>query len=322
MNEEQLLADIDLDISFEDIIRKTDRPENAISRRGYTESELSEVQQLFSELAANHIRPVQDFMMDLRWGHATIAWIDICEPSVQSLRRAADKLEFASLSAALTDFSQALSSAKTSGSRTIDGTWREAVLARHETLTTLLPQTFAIDGARQKREAVILQCLMAQIPGVTKVVTDKIYAAGLTNLEAMLLTNATDLAAATGISRSLADRVVERFRTYGNQMKSVDPDPTRKRERHRVGELIVSLRDRQAAYDRAADAWGPDAETLRRKLRKERAQMLLEVYLLMARLGEVERLHELDRFPMEKKLLHMEAFLAEARQKFELAPSF
>jgi hypothetical protein len=38
--------------------------------------------------------------------------------------------------------------------------------------------------------------------------------------------------------------------------------------------------------------------------------------VVLARLGEVERLKEIERLPFDKKLVHLEAFLEEARDKY------
>jgi hypothetical protein len=279
-------------------------------------TDLAEVRSLFAQLAANHVRQVRDFMIDLRWSEATSDWIGICLPALQSLRRAADKLELVELVTALDAFSGVLSGAQKAGTRTLDGDHRTAVLKAYEVLSEVMPQAFALDLDRSQREGVILQSLLLQVPEVKKVTIDKLYAAGLTTLEAMLLANPGDIAATTGIDEALARRIVERFRAYREQVKMAVPDATRAHERERVASLTARLRSEHAAFESASQGWTREADEKKKELRKARAQTLLDIQVVLARLGEVERLKEIERLPFERKLAQLEAFLEEARDKY------
>jgi hypothetical protein len=279
-------------------------------------TDLGEVRSLFAQLAANHVRPVRDFLMDLRWGEATVEWIDVCEPALKSLRSAADKLDLTELCTALDAFAAAMSATKSAGTRMIEGDRRAALLVSHEKLAELMPQAFALDRERSQRESVILQSLLLQVPGVKKVTTDKLYAAGLTTLEAMLLANPGDIATTTGIDPALATRVVARFREYHAQVRSRVPDATHAPERARIAELASRLRREHDQHEAAARGWSPEASEKKKELRDARTRTLLEIQILLARLGEVERLKELERLPFEQKLTQLESFLEEARNKY------
>jgi hypothetical protein len=309
---ERMLA-TDIDKGFEAIERK---PGAAPTIEGMEITDLSEVRNLFAQLAANHVRPVRDFLMDLRWGEANVEWIDVCEPSLKSLRRAAEKLELGELCTALDAFSAALSAARTAGTRTIEGDRRAALIAGHDKLAEVMPQAFALDSERSQRETVILQSLLLQVPEVKKVTTDKLYAAGLTTLEAMLLANPGDLAATTGIDLPIATRIVNRFREYHAQMKARVPDATHAPERQRLAELTTRLRREHDEYEAAARSWSPEASEKKKELRSVRTRTLLEIQVLLARLGEIGRLKELDRLPFDRKLTELESFLEEAREKY------
>jgi len=283
-------------------------------------TDLAEVRSLFAQLAANHVRPVRDFLMDVRWGEATIEWIDVCAPALRSLRRAAEKLELVELCAALDAFSAALAGAKTAGSRTIESYARAAILATHETLATVMPQAFALDLDRTQRESAILQSLFLQVPDVKKITIDKLYAAGLTTLEAMLLATPGDIAATTGIDEKLAKHIVARFREYHAQVQSGVPDATRAAERARIAELTARLRREHDAYETAAKGWTAEAAEKKKELRDSRGRTMLDIQAVLARLGEVDRLKDIERLPFERKLAHLEAFLEEARDKYLAQP--
>jgi hypothetical protein len=285
----------------------------APSAHGAAQADLTEVRTLFAQLAANHVRQVRDFMIDLRSGEATTDWIVICDPALRSLRRAAEKLDFAPLCDALDRLSEALATAYASNARTISGEARKPLLARYDDLVTLMPQAFALDLDRSQREGIILQSLLMQVPEVKSVTIDRLYAAGLTTLESMFLATPNDLVATAGIPAETAGRIVERFRAYRVQINTTAPDATRAGERERLAQLAARLRQEHDGYERACESWAPNAADEKRELRKARSQTLLDVQLLLARLGEVERLAEIERLPFEKKVTRLEAFLEEAR---------
>jgi hypothetical protein len=283
-------------------------------------TDLAEVRSLFAQLAANHVRQVRDFMIDLRWSDATADWVGICEPALKSLRRAADKLELDELCTALDTFSAALTGPQANGARTIDGERRAAILKSYETLSAVMPQAFALDLDRSQREAVILQSLLLQVPEVKKVTLDKLYAAGLTTLEAMLLATPGDVAATTGIDEALARNIVSRFSDYKELVRKAIPDATRASEREKVAELTARLRREHIAFESAAKGWTREADEQKKELRKARAQTLLDIQLVLARLGEVDRIKEIERLPFDRKLVHLESFLEEARDKYVAQP--
>ena len=279
-------------------------------------TDLAEVRSLFAQLAANHVRQVRDFMIDVRWGEATIDWVGICEPALSSLRRAAEKLELLELCEVLHRFSATLTEAQAHGARTFDGERRAALLRTYDELSAVMPQAFALDLDRSQREAVILQSLLLQVPEVKKVTVDKLYAAGLTTLEAMLLATPGDVVATTGIDETLAVAIVARFRQYKEQLRKAVPDATRASERDTVAELTARLRQGHLAFEAASAGWTREDDAHRKELRHARARTLLDIQVVLARLGEVDRIKEIERLPFDRKLVHLESFLEEARDKY------
>jgi hypothetical protein len=316
---ERLLSADELDDSFAKVEADWWTPSGAADGK-QTASDWEEVRSLFAHLAANHVRQVRDLMLDLRLGEATIDWVGICQPALRSLRRAADKLELKDLCAALDGFSEVLGGASNGGARTIAGEARTTLITWYDELIALMPQAFALDLDRSQREAVILQSLLLQVPGVKKVTLDKLYAAGLSTLEAMLLATPSDVAATTGISEALAAAIVARFREYRDQVRTAVPDATRAHEREKIAQLTTRLRHEHYEYELAAQGWTPEADEKKRALRAARAQTLLDIQVVLARLGEVDRLKEIERLPFERKLAHLESFLEEARDKYAAQP--
>jgi len=295
-------------------------PQKGAARAGPTgasrvaTNDLVQVRALFAQLAANHVRQVRDFLIDLRGSGASVEWVNICAPALRSLRGAAEKLELYELCEALDRFSDALVAALASDSRMIEGERRQAILARYQQLSMVMPQVFAIDLERAQRETIILHSLLSQVPEVTKVAIDKLYAAGLTTLEVMLLANPGDITASSGIPEVLAARIVARFQEYREQLRSNNPDATSATERGRVAQLTARLRREHDEYQLVSQQWTSEAAEKKKDLRKQRAQTLLDIQVVLGRLGEIERLQEIERLPFEKKLARLEAFLEEARE--------
>lgn len=296
---------------FAAIERKSDRPPSV----GTLAHDPTELRQLFGQMATSHMRQVRDFIIELRWGSTPTTWIAVCESSVHSLRRAASGLEFAELAAALDAFAKAMLAQDLALATIIDGAARDRILAAHEELTRILPDTFALDGDRSQREAAILHSLLAQIPDVGKVTIDKLYAAGLTTLETMLLANTADLAATTGIAESLAARIVARFRLYKEEMASASVDEARTYERGKIAELVAKLRAENVEFAEAAAGWTDDAVQRKKDVLLARTQTMVAVDLQLARLGEIALVRELERLPFAHKLRRLEAFLAAANDQ-------
>jgi len=310
-------------LSTEDVEARLDlleQPSASVPAPGVAPTDLSEVRSLFAELAANHVRPVRDFMMDVRWGDATVDWVAICEPALRSLSRAADTLDLGEVRLALDRFSDALGSIQSDPARTVSGERRQRLLARYENLSRVMPQAFALELDRTQRESVILQSLLLQVPGVKKITIDKMIAAGLSTLEAMFLATPADIVATTGMDGSLAQRIVDRFRAHRDQVQATVPDATRGGERDRIAELTARLRREHDEYERLAQAWSSDASDRKRQIRKARAQTLLDIQVGLARLGEVDRLARIERLPFDAKLDELESFLEEASDKYAVQP--
>jgi len=277
---------------------------------GALDIDLGDIHTLFGQIATNHMRQVRDFIIELRWGPTPKTWLTVCEPSVESLRRAAEALEFPALASGLRDLASAMQAASVATARVIEGTERDRIMSAHAALEAVLPDTFALDGDRSLREATILHALLSQVPDVGKVTTDKLYAAGLTTLETMLLATTEDIVATTAIPEDVAARIVARFRRYRAEMASVAIDDTRAQERAKIASLLAVLRGQNDDFERASAGWTNDAIQQKKEILLARAQTMLEIDLQLARLGEIALVRELERLPFARKLVALDDFLS------------
>ena len=272
---------------------------------------IAEVRDLFSSLAANHMQQVRDFMIGVRWGEAPRDWIPICEPAVASLLRAAKEMDLGDLATGLEAYREALRRAADATGTTIAGSTRDGLIAAYGKLSDLMPEAFGLDGERGRREAIIVHALLQQVPEVRKITIDKIYAAGLASLDNLFLAKPDEIAATTGMSESLATRIVEKVQRYRQEIASLT-DATRAAEKNHLAKLATELRELHQQFESVASAWSDDGHARKKHLRQARAVALLQVKVLLARLGEVDRLAQLERLPFERKIEQLEGYLQEA----------
>jgi hypothetical protein len=277
---------------------------------------LAEIRDLFEQLAANHVRPVREFVIDLRWGEASGEWIAVCCSSVESLRRAAQKLGLVELEAGLQAFARVLQSPggeAGASSAVIDGAARDQILAAYDQLTAVLPKAFALDMDRAQRESLIVQSLLLQIPEVHRVTIERLHAAGLNGISMLAEARSHEVAEAAGISVKLAERIVEAFRAYREDRHAHLPDAMHASERGRVDLLLNELEAHHAAFERAAQAWTPAATAEKARLRRARHKTLMEISVILARIGEIALLQKLEKVPFDRKLDGLRVFLTETR---------
>ena len=273
-----------------------------------TSSSMPEVRELFSALAKNHMRQVRDFMIAVRWNEAPREWAAICEPVVLSLVRAARQMDMPELCQALVSYATALQRAAAQPEGMLGPETREALLLVYGPLSEQMPEVFALEGERDRREAIIVHALLEQVPDVRRLTIDRMYAAGLTSLETLFLAKPDDIAATTGIGETLAARIVESVAAYKAEASQL-VDPSRRAECDRLSELARELRALNERFAALADAWADEAPAEKKRLRRARTCVLLKTKVLLARLGEVDRIALLERLPFARKIENIEAFV-------------
>lgn len=263
---------------------------------------LSNARELFGQIATVHVRHVRDFMIDLKAGQATIEWLSLADPAVKSLRQMAEQLVLTDLCRLLDEYLAALVFATETSGFSISGEARQKLLDAYEPLDAFMPTTFSLAGAKAAREGVIVRALLMQVPEVHKVALDKLFAAGLTTLEAFFAARPDEVAATTGLDLAIAKKVVDRFARYRDEMQGAAVDESRTFEHARLADLIAELDAHNAAYDAEKGA-------KKREVRKAREGTLLEIKVLLARIGEVERANAIDKLPFAQKVVELENYL-------------
>lgn len=278
---------------------------------GEVQHDEAAIQDLFANIAANYARPVKNFVFELRRGTATKEWIEICRPALRSISRAAESMELTSAAKRMNDFDEALSLAQTSEDRILGGEIRELILSSYEDLIAVLPQTFIIGEEEQQREGIIINSLLKQIPDLGRVTFEKLYGAGLTSLDTLFLAKKEDLAAATGIPLWLCERICNKFQEYREELDGTPRDVAQSGYRTRLSELVSELRRQHEGFERAsAQEWSnPALASDKRKFRQNRQACVLQINVVLAEMGELDLVNEIQKLSFERRIQRLEEYL-------------
>lgn len=299
----------DIDSSFDAIL------DNPGAATGGTEHDAREVESMFRQIARAYAGPVREFAIELTMGDASESWLGLCSPSVKSLHRAATDMGLSAIADALGNFSQALEAAEKQGGRVVAAELRERLLESYKVLEQSMPEAFAVEGEGTQREGVILHALLQQVPGLRKVALDKIYAAGLTSLAMFYAATPEELAQTTGIGLELAERVAARFRQHRQRTSEIPPDGGHAADRDAIRTLTRTLSEQTQSLERLSKSWEPNAAEDKRRVRRERDETILQVNVVLARLGEVELVKNLERASFSRKVELLSSYLEAAQQK-------
>lgn len=299
----------DLDAVFASLENQSTAPVTAeSSEEDFNSHDQQIVEQLFADIAANYARPIKNFMFELKRGTATKDWVEICRPAMQGITRAAEGMGLRQAAQRMMDFEAALSLAQQNEQRVLAGEVRDLLMWCYEDLVKVMPQAFVVGEEEQQREGIIINSLLAQIPDVGRVTIEKLYRAGLTSLDTLYLARREELAVATGISIELSERICAKFQAYRAGLEASSRDVKDVGQRNRLSEFVAELRRQHEGYVRASD--DPKATIEKRDFREQRQACVLWINVLLAEVGEVDLVNELQKMSFERRIQRLEEYLA------------
>lgn len=301
----------DFDDAFDAAFNASSYSPDQPSSVGAVQHDEAAIQDLFANIAANYARPVKNFIFELKRGTATKEWIEICRPAMRSISRAAENMELTAAAKRMVDFDEALSLAQTSEERTLSGEIRDLILSSYEELIEVMPQTFVIGEEEQQREGIIINSLLKQIPDLGRVTFEKLYGAGLTSLDTLFLAKKEDLAAATGIPIWLCERICNKFQEYREELEGTPRDVAQSGYRARLTELVAELRRQHEGFERAsAQEWSnPALAADKRKFRQNRQACVLQINVVLAEMGELDLVNEIQKLSFDRRIQRLEEYL-------------
>jgi hypothetical protein len=278
-----------------------------------TPEDLAAARRVFDEVARTYMGQLRNLMLEVKWGEARSEWLELCEPALRSLRRMAEAMTMADLCQALDTFQKSLEELKKRPRRLIADADKTALLQAYAPLVSAMPDAFELEAERNRREPIIVECLLRQVPDVERVTIDKLYAAGLTSLAVIQQARADEIAATTAIAVEVATRIVALFATYRQQSGAGMAAPAPADEQKTLSTLLEKLRDEQRGFEEAAAAWSREALGRKKELRRGRTSTLLKMQVALARLGEIDLLATLEKLPFRRKIERIEGYLNQSR---------
>jgi hypothetical protein len=305
-------ADRALEAAFGDGAADNVTHVSAIAR----ELDQAAVRELFASIAANHARPVKNFIFELRRGAATKEWIEVCRPIMATLVQGAEAMGVDEAIAPMRDFDEALALAADGTTGSMDATTRGLLLAAWDDMAKVLPEAFEADAEERRRDGMIIHALLKQIPDVGAVTFERLYGAGLTTLEALLLASPNDLAATTGIPMWLCERICERVREHRRDIERLQKSQGMVERRARLRTLVEELRERHEGFERAArDDWSDAPKDEEKRVHRQARQLCaLKIEVVLAEMGEMEMVEQIQKLPFGPRIEKLEQFIHSAAE--------
>jgi hypothetical protein len=281
---------------------QSEHPDDAIAARD-----------LFAEIAGHHWRPVKNFIFELKRGTTTKEWIEISRPVLSSILSAAESIAIPEVSRCLEDLDESLAMAQQDERHDVSGESRELILSIYEELAQLLPDAFAVGEEGHRREAIIMHSLLRQVPGIGYVTLCKLYEAGLASLDALFLATPSEMCDTTGVSLTLCQRICDKIQEHRSRSESTSPEQLREGDRRRLAQLVSEMRRHHETFKTACEADHPDESIAaqKRNSRSKRQACALEINVMLAEMGEVGMVEQLEKLAFEQRVLQLEEHLAQ-----------
>jgi len=262
--------------------------------------------ELFRQMAVGFARPLRDFMLELVLGPATKQWIDIAKRPVTNLLKGAREFELSDLVQGLLDFEGRLDAAQNAHGARVSGLERERLLSCYERLAQALPAAFDLKPDRDRREPIVVHQLLLQVPGVHKIAIDKLYAAGLASLDGLCRSSVDDLMALARIEREGAEAIVRRFQAYLRERTEQVVEKGEVQVKQKLRAIVDKLGKAHQEFQRAE---ADEDRERKRRARNERRSRALEMNVLLAQLGEIDLVAELERSATERRIERVRSYI-------------
>jgi len=284
--------------------------ENSVTSENQFDQE--QARALFRDLVVANSQSIRDFMIEVRLGEPHVEWIDHCEPAALAILRSAQGMGLGDLAVNVQRFLDGLKVARetVAPGLVVKGEPREKLIDAYSELIAFFPEAFAAEAESNKRENVIVRALLSKVPGLYHLGVERIHATGLASLGLFYVSRPREIADLAGVSLEIAERIVERFRAYRKTASELSPANGRAAERARLRVAIEEMQRATRAYDHA-----PSASPERRVHRRERLLAMADVAIYLSRLGEVDRLRQIERLPFTGRIEALFSFLEESERR-------
>ena len=141
---------------------------------------------------------------------------------------------------------------------------------------------------------------------------EKLYRVGLTSRETLFQAGPRDLVTTAGLPEELSGLICMEIQAYRERTEDASPDELRERGIKRLRERVPELTIHHRAFNEAKDAVDTKGklENIKRISRTKRHELALEIDLLLAEIGEVELVRELQSVAFGQRIKKLDRYLA------------
>jgi hypothetical protein len=291
--------------------------------RGLTSSEESTLADLFGNIANAYAQPFKAFVRELDANHkrdtpTTSDWIAFALPSARLLADATAKMEYAKPAAILARIVTAMAEHESEEGSALPKLFCERILVEHYHLTKLLPATFSLelsdDELAARKEGLIVNFILRQIPEVDQRTLNRIVFAGLGSFDRFMEIPAEEISQVTGIPKEIANTIFMKFYQYRDLFYQ-HAEPAKHEKLVRLFDISLGILkelhaeiERLNADDRRRAASGTAAK---RGLVADRQRTLYGLYTLLCIKGEHDLVERLQLSLFEERIPLLDAYLAQ-----------
>ena len=268
------------------------------------------IQELFCQIAATYSVPLKNLIFALQSHTATRNTIEFCRPILHSIRSAAETIKLNKAVQHMEQFDAALAEGQSSADPFLKDEVRKKILDAYGTLAKVLPETFHFGEESRKREDIIIHSLLQQIQGVGWMTFEKLSRSGLGSLHLLVSANPEDLAAVTGIQRKLCGKICNKVQLYFKDAEQRSSQTSQSGYHSCLVGLTNKLRKLNHREKAGAGSGSISPSPHKGRTRSQRRnQLLLEVEIILAELGELELILLLQKASPKKQLQILNEYL-------------
>lgn len=266
-------------------------------------------QPLFSTIPASQLGAVKHFIDQLKRGATTQEWVVVCRPVLSQMLEVAEAAGLSEIAARTRDLRAAVSMARSEDSQLIDSFARGLILSCWDELAAEMPQSFEINDEDRRRERIIVEALLRQLPEVGHATLEKLDGAGFTSVAVLRHTSVADLSSTTGIPAELCEQIHAKVSQHQEVLQALGGEEASSTPHDWLTTSVSELGRAHEAFERASEA---DQTDEKRESRRRRNTCALQVEVVLAEMQQLEMLEELQKLGVGPRIEILETYLKES----------
>lgn len=155
----------------------------------------------------------------------------------------------------------------------------------------------------------MVHSLLRQVPDVGRVTLDKVFGAGLTTIEMLERANSRDLTVTTGVPARLSDRICGTVQQYSAESRTRQTYTTPEQWLGEIQPILDTLESENRAFRSAEEETdGTEVAAARRLHRRTREHAALQLDVLLAEMGQLGLVDEVQRVPFDARISRLRDF--------------